>query len=76
MEAANRGAKEADSQIHRPRELVFRLNKGLINMHARNSLLNSIIFLFVNFISSITQKQFLYSLEDLVRWMNSLKRLP
>ena len=27
-------------------------------MHARNSLLNSIIFLFVNFTSSITQKGF------------------
>ena len=75
MEAANRGAKEADSGPS-PLALAFRLNRELINMHARNSLLNSIIFLFVNFTSSITQKRFLYSLEDLVRWMNYLRHLP
>ena len=60
MEAANRGAKEADPGPS-PLALAFRLNRELINMHAPNSLLNSIIFLFVNFTSSITQKRFLYS---------------
>ena len=75
MEAANRGAKEADSRsIALGISLPF--EQG-VNQYADPDLsLNSITSLFVNFTFYIMPKLFLYFPVDLGQWMSYLRHSP